>query len=289
MKKSFFAVVSLVLVALTSCESEMVYEWDEKSRISEYVNWIDGVVCRQMVDNLDFLFQASAYRDSLLCGGDTEAVIKRQFSNPNLMPPQFNEVGEISGFKTTAEHFISHNGISLEEDGSVWVALGKMQRSWEAYEQPAEEYCQWSVRRENGVYTLTGGMIHNGVYQEFFTMSNFLGLNFTTSITEVLVTTDFDNNRQEVKQTLRYHFNGDLMAVAAGWEDYDRLQRPDAMITLEGVAGHNAKEYIEGTPVFGAPYFTEGALSATLANGKATSWRIVIDYTQGGYNYVALE
>lgn len=289
MKKSFFAVVSLVLVALTSCESEMVYEWDEKSRISEYVNWIDGVVCRQMVDNLDFIFQASAYRDSLLCGGDTEAVIKRQFSNPNLMPPQFNEVGEISGFKTAAEHFISHNGISLEEDGSVWVALGKMQRSWDAYEQPAEEYCQWSVRRENGVYTLTGGMIHNGVYQEFFTMSNFLGLNFTTSIAEVLVTTDFDNNRQEVKQTLRYHFNGDLMAVAAGWEDYDRLQRPDAMITLEGVAGHNAKEYIEGTPVFGAPYFTEGALSATLANGKATSWRIVIDYTQGGYNYVALE
>lgn len=289
MKKSFFAVVCIVLTTLTSCESETSYEWDEESRISEYVNWIDGVVCRQMVDNLDFLFQASAYRDSLLCGGDTEAVIKRQFSNPHLMPPQFNEVGEISGFKTAAEHFISHNGISLEEDGSVWVALGKMQRSWDAYEQPAEEYCQWSVRRENGVYTLTGGMIHNGTFQEFFTMSNFLGLNFTTSIAEVLVTTDFDNNRQEVKQTLRYHFNGDLMAVAAGWEDSDRLQRPDAMITLEGVAGHNAKEYIDGIPVFGAPYFTQGALSATLANGKATSWRIVIDYAQGGYNYVALE
>ena len=288
-KKSFFTAACITLITLTSCESEMAYEWEEESRINEYVTWIDNVVCRQMVDNLDFLFQASAYRDSLLCGGDTEAVIKRQFSNPHLQPPQFNEAGEICGFKTAAEHYISHNGISLEEDGSVWVVLGKMARTWDAYEQPTEEYCQWRVSRENGTYTLSGGMIHNGVFQEFFTMSNFLGLTFTTSTAEVLVTTDFDNNIQEVKQTLRYCFDGDLMAIAAGWEDYDRLQRPDAMISLSGVTGHNAKEYIDGIPVFGARYFDEGILTATLANGKATSWRIVIDYAQCAYNYQAIE
>ena len=287
---TMMGVVVATLATLTSCESETVYEWDDESRINEYVNWIDGVVCRQMVDNLDFLFQASAYRDSLLCGGDTEAVIKRQFSNPNLHPPMYNEVGEICWFETAAEHYITHNGISLDEDGAVWIAFGKMQRSWDAYEQPAEEYCQWSVSRENDIYTLSGGMIHNGLFNEFFTMSNFLDLNFTTSIAEVMVTTDFDNNIQEVKQTLRYHFDGDLMAVAAGREDYDRLQRPDVVMTLDGVAGHNVKEYIEGVPVFGgAPYFTEGVLSATLANGKTNSWHIVIDYAQGGFNYKAIE
>ncbi len=293
MRKSLWATICTAIVALTSltsCESEPVYAWAEESRIHEYVTWMDNVVCRQMVDNLDFLFQASAYRDSLLCGGNTEAVVKRQFSNPHLKPPRVNEAGEICWFEATAEHFITHNGISLEEDGSVWTAFGKMARGWDAYEQPAEEYCQWTVSRENGVYTLSGGMIHNGLFNEFFTMSNFLDLSFTTSIAEVLITTDFDNNVQEIKQTLRYRFEGDLMAVAAGREDADRLQRPDAVISLSGVAGHNTKEYINGIPVFGSmPYFSNGILSATLANGKATSWRIVIDYAQGGYNYQPLE
>ena len=36
-----------------------------------------------MVDQLDFVFQASAYRDSLLLGSGTDVVIKRQFSTPN--------------------------------------------------------------------------------------------------------------------------------------------------------------------------------------------------------------
>lgn len=36
-----------------------------------------------MVDHLDFVFQASAYRDSLLLGSGTDVAIKRQFSTPN--------------------------------------------------------------------------------------------------------------------------------------------------------------------------------------------------------------
>ena len=283
--KTLLAVFGSLLII--GCETEPEYTWDDKSRINEYVNWIDGTICRQAVDNLDFMFQASAYRDSLICGGDTEAVIKRQFSNPHLEPPKVNELGEICWFRTAAEHYITHNGISLDEDGSQWIAYGKMQRSWDAHQQPAEEYCEWAVSRENGVYTLSGGMIHNGTFNEFFTMSNFLDLKFTTSIAEVIVTTDFDNNIQETKQTLRYSFDGDIMAVAAGCIDYDRLPRPDVIMTLDGVTGHNAKEYIDGIPVFGAPYFDEGTTTATLSNGSA-SWRIVIDYGQGGFNYKKL-
>lgn len=286
MKLKYISIVALLsALSLVGCESEPEYEWEENSRINEYVSWIEGTICRQMVDNLDFLFQASAYRDSLLCGGDTAAVIKRQFSNPHLKPPMVNELGEICWFQTAAEHYITHNGISLDEDGSQWIAYGKMQRFWDAHQQPAEEYCQWAVSRENGVYTLSGGMIHNGNQEEFFTMSNFFDLKFTTSIAEVLVTTDFENNIQETKQTLRYCFDGDIMAVSAGQIDYDRQPRPDVVMTLDGVTGHNAKEYINGIPVFGAPYFNEGALVATLGSDEGSTWRISIDFARGEYDY----
>lgn len=286
MKLKHISIIALLsALSLVGCESEPEYEWEENSRINEYVSWIEGTICRQMVDNLDFLFQASAYRDSLLCGGDTAAVIKRQFSNPHLEPPMVNELGEICWFQTAAEHYITHNGISLDEDGSLWIVYGKMQRFWDAHQQPAEEYCQWAVSRENGVYTLSGGMIHNGNQEEFFTMSNFFDLKFTTSIAEVLVTTDFENNIQEIKQTLRYCFDGDIMAVSAGKIDYDRQPRPDVVMTLDGVTGHNAKEYINGIPVFGAPYFNEGELVATLGSDEGSTWRISIDFARSEYDY----
>lgn len=41
-----------------------------------------------MVDQFDFVFQASAYCDSLLLGSGTDVVIKRQFSTPNNKKPQ---------------------------------------------------------------------------------------------------------------------------------------------------------------------------------------------------------
>ena len=69
---------------LSSCSQEVIYEWDEKSRINTYSNWITGDICQNMVDNLDFLFQASAYRDTLRNGGDVQVVIDRQFSNPHF-------------------------------------------------------------------------------------------------------------------------------------------------------------------------------------------------------------
>ena len=283
LSKTILALVCTIFVI--SCETETEYIWDEKSRINEYVSWIDNTICRQMVDNLDFMFQASAYRDSLLCGGDISAVVERQFSNPHLRPPMVNELGEICWFHSVGEHYIRHNGISLDEDGSVWIAYGKMQRLWgDKYQQPTEEYCQWTVSRKNGVYTLSGGMIHNGLWNEYFTMSNFLDLKFTTSIAEVIVITGLENTIQKTKQTLRYCFDGDIVAVGAGKIDDDRQPRPDVSMTLDGVTGHNAKEYIDGIPIYGAPYFDKGELNATLSNGN-TSWSIVIDYSLGGFNY----
>ncbi len=290
MKK--FLICALALIALAGCETEPIYEWDEESRINEYVTWIDNHICSQMVDQLDFVFQASAYRDSLLLGSGTDVVIKRQFSNRHFKPVTFNQLGEIASYQCVMDEVeIVHNGISLDQDGAVWKAYGRMDRFWlDVYQQPKTEYCQFTVSRSNGRYTLSGGMIHNGLFQEYFTMSNFNNLHFTTSIAEVMVCSDFDNNIYETKQTLRYCFNGEVMAVGAGHIDADKQPRPDAYLTLEGLTGHNGKEYIEGTPVFGGiPYFNEGCIRATLLNGQSdTYWSIVIDYTEGGFNYQKL-
>lgn len=266
---------------LSSCNQEVIYEWDEKSRINTYSNWITGDICQVMVDNLDFLFQASAYRDTLRNGGDVQVVIDRQFSNPHYSSPKVNEDGEICwyqmGNENAAEYTITHNNISLDEDGALWVAHGRMKRSWNAYQQPSTEYCEWSVKRENGEYTLSGGMIHNGRWQEYFTMSNFYDINFTTSVVEVPISST--TNGAGIKQTLRYSFSGDLIAVAAGCTDPDNQPRHDAYITLDAVAGHNVKEYINSIPVFrGESYFNKGLLTAKLKNDTSTSWEIVIDY-----------
>lgn len=118
-------------------------------------------------------------------------------------------------------------------------------------------------------------------------MSNFVNLKFTTSIAEVDIWPDTANLIHKKKQTLRYCFNGDIYAVAAGATDHDKRPRPDIYILLDGVTGHNAKEYIDGIPVFGAPYFDEGRTTATLSNGT-NSWRIVVDYTQGVVDYMKL-
>lgn len=289
--KLLSATIGLSLM-MWSCEAELVYEWDEKSRINEYVTWIDNNICRQMVDQLDFLFQASAYRDSLLVGGDTDVVLRRQFSNPHFKPVTFNAQGEIATYQCVMDEVeIVHNGISLDQDGAVWKAYGRMDRFWtEVHQQPATEYCQFTVSRENGRYTLSGGMIHNGSFQEFFTMSNFNNLHFTTSIAEVQICTDFDNDIHEIKQTLRYCFDGEMMAVCAGRIDYDRQPRPDVYLALDGLTGHNSKEYIDGIPVFGAPYFNAGRTVATLTNGvNDIIWKIAIDYSQGGFNYEKIE
>lgn len=288
MKRSRIILAVIGVLSFVGCSDEVEYIWDEESRINEYANWIDDTICRNVVDNLDFMFQTSAYRDSLRNGGDVNAVIERQFSNPHFAPPMVNELGEICWFASNAEHYIQHNGVSLDEDGALWRAYGRMERFWDGvYQQPLVEYCEWFVSRENGVYTLSGGMIHNGLWNKFFTMSNFVNLKFTTSIAEVDIWTDGENPVHKKKQTLRYCFNGDIYAVAAGETDPDKRPRPDIYIFLDGVTGHNAKEYIGGIPVFGAPYFDEGRTTATLSNGT-NSWRIVIDYTQGVVDYMKL-
>ena len=140
MKK--FLICALALIALADCETEPIYEWDEKSRINEYVTWIDNHICSQMVDQLDFVFQASAYRDSLLLGSGTDVVIKRQFSNRHFKPVTFNQLGEIASYQCVMDEVeIVHNGISLDQDGAVWKAYGRMDRFWlDVYQQPKTEY-----------------------------------------------------------------------------------------------------------------------------------------------------
>lgn len=258
---------------------------EKQERIARYGSWIDVSVCRQMVDQLDYLFQASAYRDSLLHGSDTEIVMKRQFSNPNIQPPQFNEKGEIYKWHYVSENTISHNGISLYEDGAKWTVNSSTERFWHAPNQPEKIETQWTVRRENGIYTLSGGMIHNGLWEEYFTLTEFSDLQFT--IGRVVVKTIFyqDNTYiTEPKSTLRYCFDGDIDITKV--ENVENTTNTIIEISLEELNGYNAKEYLDYEPIFTADlkYFKSGKINVKVLD-EQEPLHFVADFGHGAIQY----
>lgn len=264
MKRSLIFLLSLLL--FVGCSKDDVAKSPDENieknrRIEHYANWVDNIVLRQMVDNLDYLFQASAHRDSLLSGGDTEVVIKRQFSNPNLRPPQFNEDGEICQWYYVGENIITHNGISIDKDGAEWTVHSYAQRFWYAPSQPEQVDCQWTVSRNDGVYTLSGGMIHNGLWEEFFTQTEITNLQFTTSRVAVRM---FPYG-EGVKHTRCYSFDGDVDITKV--INNGNTPNPNIKITLNALNGYNSKPYNRrGDPVFlpNSVYFTSGAISASV-------------------------
>lgn len=254
MKKFLFLLLSLSLFVGCSKDATENPEKDteKRERIERYASWIDNIVLRQMVDQLDYLFQASAYRDSLLYGGDTEVVIKRQFSNSSLLPPQFNENGEIYRWQSFGTHTITHNGISLEKDGSEWTVNSSIHN----FGGSGEIETQWSVSRKDGVYTLSGTIPHNGLYEFFITLNEMLDLQFTTAPVSVRMSP----YGAGVKRTLRYCFDGDIEITQK------KTPSTNMVVKLESLNGYNSKPYINGIPVFlpNRIYFTAGVINASV-------------------------
>lgn len=254
MKKFLFLLLSLSLFVGCSKDATENPEKDteKRERIERYASWIDNIVLRQMVDQLDYLFQASAYRDSLLYGGDTEVVIKRQFSNSNLRPPQYNENGEIYQWYGNGTHTITHNGISLEKDGSAWTVNSSIHN----FGGSGEIETQWSVSRKDGVYTLSGTIPHNGLYEFFITLNEMLDLQFTTAPVSV----NMSPYGAGVKRTLRYCFDGDIEITQK------KTPNTNMVVKLESLNGYNSKPYINGIPVFlpNRIYFTAGVINASV-------------------------
>lgn len=284
--KAYFSKFLLVVMTFSlfvGCNNESE-DNSEEQRKNDYAKWIDRTVCRHVVDNLDYLFWASAHRDSLLCGGDAEAVIKRQFSLKSLPAPKFNESGEICKWKFVGTHTIKHNGISLAEDGAEWIAYSNMERFWSAPQQPTEVNCQWTVKRENGVYKLSGGMIHNGLWQEYFTLSEFSDMEFT--ITSDIVTAAIVNGVRETRRHISYCFDGDMDIMVLNQDELGKVQyETDITMSLDGVAGRNTKMYASGYPIFGSEdYFNGGKVDVTVFDTQAP-WGFIIYYTQYGARY----
>ncbi len=278
MKKLWnFLMVAIMFVAsagaFVACSKDDVgedipAEEIEKRRIESYGKTIDFTIARQMVDQLDFLFQASAYRDSLLNGGDTEVVIKRQFSKKY---PQYSENGEICGwiYYSNMLYNITHNGISLDEDGAEWSVHVSSQYLPEGVKG------EWTVSRKDGVYTLSGSMVHS---EETGYFDSDLNVQFTTGRTVVLV--HFDNVI-EPKTTLRYCFDGEINATI----DSYYVGQPDTKINLklDGLSGYDVKTYHNGIPVFGPEviYFKSGVVTASVT-GEQPPLHFVVNFTPRG-------
>lgn len=240
----------------------------EKRRIESYGRTIDFSIARQMVDKLDFLFQASAYRDSLLNGGDTEVVIKRQFFKKY---PQYSENGEICGWISgNTLYSITHNGISLDEDGAEWSVLVSSQHLPEGVKG------EWNVSRKDGVYTLSGSMIHTEADLGYFDTD--LNVQFTTGRTVVLV--HFDHSI-EPKTTLRYCFDGEINATIDNY--YPNQLDTTINLKLDGLSGYDVKTYHDGIPFFGPEviYFKSGVVTASVT-GEQPPLHFVVNFTPRG-------
>ena len=275
-----FAMAAIVIVAsaglLAACDKDDVgedipAEEIEKRRIEEYGKKIDFTIARQMVDKLDFLFQASAYRDSLLNGGDTEVVIKRQFSNKSKWP-RYSENGEICGWK---DFDITHNGISLDEDGAEWSVHASSRYLPEGVKG------EWTVSRKDGVYTLSGSMIHAEDIRYF---GSDLNVQFTTGRTVVLV--HFDNII-EPKTTLRYCFDGEINATIDNY--YADQLDTKINLKLDGLSGYDVKTYHNGIPVFGPEiiYFKSGVVTASVT-GEQPPLHFVVNFTPQGITFLEM-
>lgn len=281
-----------MLVALcifVGCKSDEEPElplWPDNATIKSYISWMSasmgGSIGCTIVDNLDLLFQASAHRDSLRCGGDADAVLRHHFSNPNLMAPKFNEDGEICWWDYGSQCNITHNGISLSENGAEWIVEGTMDQYWKPGQHPNLATCRWKVSRKKGEYTLTGELIHNGLYEDFLTMIKISDVTFTTSIKEKRINiVNGDEIITDIKKTVCYCFDGDIEVAV---EDTN-IYRPDVNMTLIGLSGYNPKMYVGGIPVFdGAPYFRSGKIVATIYD-EEKPWRMQVTFTPYGTSF----
>ena len=240
----------------------------EKRRIESYGRTIDFSIARQMVNKLDFLFQASAYRDSLLNGSDTEVVIKRQFFKKY---PQYSENGEICGWISgNTLYSITHNGISLDEDGAEWSVQASSRYLPEGVKG------EWNVSRKDGVYTLSGSMIHTEADLGYFDTD--LNVQFTTGRTVVLV--HFDHII-EPKTTLRYYFDGEINATIDNY--YPDQLDTTINLKLDGLSGYDVKTYHDGIPFFGPEviYFKSGVVTASVT-GEQPPLHFVVNFTPRG-------
>jgi hypothetical protein len=240
----------------------------EKRRIESYGRTIDFSIARQMVNKLDFLFQASAYRDSLLNGSDTEVVIKRQFLKKH---PQYSENGEICGWISGSTLYnITHNGISLDEDGAEWSVQASSRYLPEGVKG------EWNVSRKDGVYTLSGSMIHMEPDVGYFDTD--LNVQFTTGRTVVLV--HFDHII-EPKTTLRYCFDGEINATIDNY--YPDQLDTKINLKLDGLSGYDVKTYHDGIPFFGPEviYFKSGVVTASVT-GEQPPLHFVVNFTPHG-------
>lgn len=279
--------VSLGFMFFVGCEKEPDdIGPDHTERMKQLAEWLDSSVLRDVVDNLDYLFAVSAHRDSLLCGGDAEIVIRHHFSHPSLGLPVFNDDGEISMWRSGAINTVTHNGKSLNENGAEWIVTSTRNRIWISEQQPEKVESEWIVRRENDKYTLSGEMNHNGLYQEYFVLSDISEITFTTSIVRTTVMSDAYG--QEKKNTLYCCLDGDMdvRVIKRALEDHIK---PNLSVTLQKLEGYNGKIYVDGYPVFGGEEYFEGGRMNVLVLDEDPSWSFTAGFSRYGKAYTLVK
>jgi len=273
--KCGFILVFLSVSVFSSCTSEEV--WDPESKAQAYFTAL-YLVNREVVYNLDYLFEASALLDAVQNDGDDDKIMSRYFSREDRTEVSYslpdNTIKIIVGHKTLD---IQTGGHLLTVSGATWTVDGSIQRIWESKTQPEQEPFSFTVTNTGNGYTLMGLQVSNYLREFYFTYSD-LDLVFTTSPTVIHDQVSGDGQPDDRPMNI-YTFNGSISTRTpdSGDEVYDipKLR----VSTLRDVKGGNPYEYYQGEPIFIGQFFLSGKVIATFGHtGQADSFEA--DYSK---------
>ena len=101
----------------------------------------------------------------------------------------------------------------------------------------------------------------------------------------VIVTVAIVNGVREERRHISYCFDGGIALNIIKDAAEVSSQKPYINLVLDGVAGRNTKNYVQGIPVFGREdYFNDGKVDVSVADVEAP-WKFIIYYTKYGARY----
>lgn len=259
-----FTIILLALVLVLSCNTEEI--WDQESKAQAYFSAL-FIVNREVVYNLDYLYEASTLMDAVQNNGDVETIMSRYFSMQDRISisysPSDNSVKIDAGNKTLD---IITGGKLLTASGAKWTVNGIYRRVWESKAQPESEPFTFTVENIGNRYLIKGQQVSNYLWEYYYTFSD-LDLAFTTTPTIVHDEVSGDGHPDDRPMNI-YIFNGTISTRTPDSDDGVASVPKFRFSTLQNVKGSNPYEYYQGEPIFIGKFFLSGKETATFGESN---------------------
>jgi len=280
MKNITIAILSALFISLSlvSCTTEEVWEPEAKSQA--YFNAL-YLVNREVIYNLDYLFESSILIDALQNDGDVDKIMSRYFSSNSSTRVDYSEKDNhiiiICGHESDwfKKLDIATGGKLLTVEGAQWTVNGTYRRVWESEMQPEQESFSFDVVNMGDKFSMIGTQVSNAVGQYYFTFSD-IDLVFTTKSVIIHDEASGDGNPDD-RPMNQYILNGKITTTTPDEKDGIPYVPKYRSTTLANVKGGNPYEYYLGEPIFIGQFFTSGKQSGTFGQSKGVE-SFEVDY-----------